>query len=132
MGVQMTNLQIFSIASRQAQWLADRQATVASNIANASTPGYKAVDVVPFQAVIESQSGSGLAKSHPRHMDVHGLTGPNPTQRRLDPAGETSHSGNTVSLEHELMKGGEVARAYALNTNVVKAFHKMLLMSVRS
>lgn len=128
----MTDLQVFSIASRQARWLADRQATVASNIANASTPGYKAVDVAPFQTVRMGQSGGDLIKSHPRHLDIHGLSGSNPAPTHLDPVGKISHSGNTVSLEHELMKGGEVARAYALNTNVVKAFHKMLLMSVRS
>jgi flagellar basal-body rod protein FlgB len=44
---------------------------------------------------------------------------------------KVSASGNSVSVERELIKADEVNRAYALNTNVVKAFHKMLLMSVK-
>ena len=44
---------------------------------------------------------------------------------------EITHSGNSVSLEQELIKAGEVNRAYRLNTSVVKAFHRMLLASAK-
>ena len=46
-------------------------------------------------------------------------------------AWEIIHSGNSVSLEQEMIKAGEVNRAYALNTSVVKAFHRMLLASAK-
>ena len=126
----MNSLQVFSIASQQAQWLAERQTTVASNIANAATPGYKAVDVVPFSAVLQNRQ-NGLRVTNPKHLNISGSTGSAPIAVRLDSMGEISHSGNSVSIDHELVKGAEIARAYSLNTNVVKSFHRFLLMSVR-
>jgi len=45
---------------------------------------------------------------------------------------EVTDSGNTVSLEQELIKAGDVNRSYSLNTSLVKAFHGMLMASVRS
>ena len=40
-------------------------------------------------------------------------------------------SGNSVELSSELMKEGLIKRDYDLNTAVVKAFNKMMLMAVR-
>jgi flagellar basal-body rod protein FlgB len=34
-------------------------------------------------------------------------------------------------MEQELMKAGEVGRAFEMNTAIVKAFHRMMLMSVK-
>ena len=44
---------------------------------------------------------------------------------------EITHSGNNVSLEQELLKAGEVNRAFRLNTSLAKAFHRMILTSAR-
>ncbi len=44
---------------------------------------------------------------------------------------EVKPSGNSVSLEQELIKADEVNRAYALNTSIVKSFHRMLMMSAK-
>ncbi len=41
-------------------------------------------------------------------------------------------SGNSVNIEEEMVKAGAVNRDYALNTNIVKAFHKMLLTSMKA
>jgi len=40
-------------------------------------------------------------------------------------------SGNTVALEQEMMKTGEIKRDYELNSGLVKSFHRMMLMTVR-
>ena len=45
---------------------------------------------------------------------------------------ETTHSGNSVSLEQELINAGDVNRAYRLNTGIAKAFHRMLLASAKA
>ncbi len=127
----MGEIQVFNVASQRARWLADRQTVVASNIANASTPGFKAKDVVPFSVVLGGAEG-GLKRTNPRHMDVAGMGGvTSATATQIDPTGKTTESGNSVSIERELVKGGEVAGAYSLNSNVIKAFHKMMLMSMR-
>jgi len=44
---------------------------------------------------------------------------------------EVTHTGNSVSLEQELIKAGDVNRAYRLNTSVAKAFHRMILASAK-
>ena len=44
---------------------------------------------------------------------------------------DVTHSGNSVSMEQELIKAGEVNRAFRLNTSVAKAFHRMMLASAK-
>lgn len=41
-------------------------------------------------------------------------------------------SKNTVVLEDQLLKAGEVRRSFELNTAIVKAFHSMMMMAVKS
>jgi flagellar basal-body rod protein FlgB len=36
-------------------------------------------------------------------------------------------SGNSVSLEQEMMKEGDINRSYTINTNIKRAFHQMML-----
>jgi flagellar basal-body rod protein FlgB len=42
------------------------------------------------------------------------------------------HSGNSVSLEQEMVKGGDVNRDYSMNTAIVRSFHRMLLSSAKA
>ncbi|HXF55702.1 MAG TPA: flagellar basal body rod protein FlgB [Hyphomicrobiaceae bacterium] len=125
----MDSIYLFGLASRHNQWLAVRQATIAGNIANANTPGFKALDTQPFEDVLQS-TALAMRATRPTHLA--------PTQRNVsvtevgaDQGWETSHSGNTISLDQELLKAGEVNRSFALNANILKAFHRMLLMSVK-
>ncbi|RUZ98680.1 flagellar basal body rod protein FlgB, partial [Mesorhizobium sp. M7A.F.Ca.US.001.02.1.1] len=41
-------------------------------------------------------------------------------------------SKNSVVLEDQLLKAGEVRRSFELNTAIVKAFHSMMMMAVKS
>ena len=45
---------------------------------------------------------------------------------------EVTHSGNSVSLEQELINASDVNRAYKLNTGIAKVFHRMLLASAKA
>lgn len=40
-------------------------------------------------------------------------------------------SGNSVVLEQELVKDGEIRRSFELNTAIVRAFHRMMMMTTR-
>lgn len=125
----MQPIQLFQLASSQAHWLSVRQSVVSGNIANANTPGYVAMDVEPFETVLESV-GSRMAATHPMHFSEDGASsGVRPGQTGADVS--ISPSGNSVSLEQELMNAGEVRRAYELNTGLVKSFHRMMLLTVR-
>lgn len=125
----MSGIGLFGVAFQQAQWLSVRQTAIAENIANANTPGYRAVDVESFDTVLQ-KTGLDLSLTTPGHMAT-GMNGIRPPAVEHNRDIKVSASGNSVSVERELIKAEEVNRAYALNTNVVKAFHKMLLMSVK-
>lgn len=123
----MDPVNIFSVASKHLRWLSVRESAVAQNIANVNTPGYKAVDVEPFEAALSS-TRLAMAQSRSGHMAPPGANDASPDMREAA-SWEITHSGNSVSLEQQLMKSGEIAGAYALNTGVMKAFHRMLLSS---
>jgi flagellar basal-body rod protein FlgB len=125
----MGPLYLFSAVARHNQWLSARQATIAGNIANANTKGFKALDVDPFEKAVEGAK-LAMAATHASHLGVPAGAIANPELRAAE-AWDVTHSGNSVSLEQELIKSSEVGRAYRLNANVVKAFHRMLLASAK-
>ena len=123
----MSSIFLFDIASQRNQWLSIRQSTIASNIANANTPGYTAMDVQPFEAVMESSSLE-MARSDGAHMDAPGQQLSNVETEQED-SWHIFDSGNSVSLEDEMVRASEVNSAFTLNNNVVRAFHRMLIAS---
>ena len=126
----MQPVNLFTLASQQAHWLSVRQTAVSSNIANANTPGYGAVDVEPFEAVLQ-QTSVAMRATHPKHISTAGTAGPMAV-RQTDEDTPIMPSGNTVVLETELMKSGEVRRSFEMNTAIVKSFHRMLMLTVRT
>jgi flagellar basal-body rod protein FlgB len=104
------------VASLQARWLAARQAVTAENIANAATPGYAARDVTAFNEALRKLASGGTQGVSLEHDEQPWAVRP---------------SGNSVSIEEELIRGGSVQRAYALNTGIVSAFHRMFLAAAR-
>jgi flagellar basal-body rod protein FlgB len=125
----MQPIQLFELASRQAEWLQTRQTVVSSNIANANTPAYKANDVAPFDQVLDNTRLPMTATSPMHFVDSPGDA--YVVQSGVDKGATSQLSGNSVNLSDELMKEGMVKRDYDLNTGIVKAFNKMMLMTVR-
>ncbi|MET3791663.1 flagellar basal body rod protein FlgB [Aquamicrobium terrae] len=121
----MEPVNLFDLATRQSQWLAVRQTAIAGNVANANTPGYLARDVEPFEKVLERTAVS-LSATQQGHLGF-GATEAAFGTRVQEYDGAILPSKNTVVMETELMKAGEVRRAFELNTAIVKAFHSMLL-----
>lgn len=125
----MGPLALLGLAAQQAKWLSVRQAAVSENVANVNTPGFRALDVRPFQDVLQRVQ-TDLAATHPGHIVTSPLGAATTALKQADGADVTA-SGNSVSLEQELLKAGEINRAYAMNSGIVKTFHRMLLASVR-
>ena len=65
----MSSIYLFEVGSQKAQWLSARQTAIAANVANANTPGYHAVDIQPFSAVLDS-SPIELATTNPAHLSL--------------------------------------------------------------
>ena len=118
-------------AALKPAWLAARQAVVAQNVANANTPGYEAKDVSAFTDVL-ARTRLDMAATDGAHF----AGGPSATgggTLETGPADdfEITESGNSVGIEGEMAKAGEVDRDYALTTNVVKSFHSMLMAALK-
>jgi flagellar basal-body rod protein FlgB len=126
----MEPVNLFNLASKQAEWLAVRQSSVAGNIANASTPGYTATDVLPFEKVLD-QTDVSLHATQSGHLGSGSIQA-GLAVRPQDYSGAIMPSKNTVVIEDELLKAGEVRRAFELNTAIVKAFHTMMMTVVKS
>ncbi|MFN3689119.1 flagellar basal body rod protein FlgB [Salinarimonas sp.] len=124
----MDAIHLFSLASRKSQWLSVRQATIAENVANAHTPGFRARDIEGFDDALD-RTRLRLAATAPGH--IMPASDARVDKVRRQEGWGVVHSGNTVSVEEELIKAGSVSREHALTTGVVKSFHRMILQSLR-
>ena len=124
----MDAVNLFKLASAQAKWLSLRQTAVASNIANIDTTGYRSVDVEPFKAALDATSVR-LEATNAGHFGTSGANAPFRTVEE-EPASLTN-SGKDVTLEDELVKSTEIRHAFEMNTAIVSAFHRMLLMTAK-
>lgn len=124
----MQSVNLFKLASQQAQWVAVRQQSVASNIANMNSTGFAPTDVAPFKEILQKSSAS-LRITDPQH--VSGGTGS--SEFKVTPHERASENGNTpkVSVEKELIAAGDIRKSYEMNTAIVKSFHRMILMTTR-
>jgi flagellar basal-body rod protein FlgB len=126
----VTGVYLFDLASQQARYLAVRQATIASNVANANTPDYKARDVVPFSEVMARTASMGMAMTESAHVTAgEGRIPVKPVAAAE--AWDALSTSSSVSLEQEMLKAGEVSREHNLNMGIVKAFDRMLKAAVR-
>lgn len=125
----MGPLYLFELASSQARYLELRQSTIATNVANANTPGFRARDVEPFDKVLDG-TPVRLATTSPSHLQLSAVDTDTRATAKKD-SWEVVHSGNSVSLEQEMIKGSDVNRDYSMNAAIVRSFHRMVLSSAK-
>ena len=118
----MQSMQLFDLAFRQNEWLAQRQSVISSNVANANTPGYKAKDIESFDDVM--RKSVSMTVTDPQHLS----SGIGTFHQTGDEASEAEVlvSGNDVNLEQEFLKSNDVMRSYTMNTQIMKTFDRML------
>jgi flagellar basal-body rod protein FlgB len=122
-------LYLFQLASSQARWLELRQSTIAANVANVNTPGFRARDVEPFNKILDAMPVK-LAVTSPSHIQLSAAeTDTRSTAKKQ--SWEVVHSGNSVSVEQEMIKAGDVNRDYSMNAAIVRSFHRMLLTGAK-
>lgn len=129
-GAVVGPLYLFELASSQARYLELRQSTIATNVANVNTPGFKARDVEPFNKVLDG-TPVRLATTSPSHLQLSAAETDTRKIAKKD-SWDVVHSGNSVSLEQEMIKGSDVSRDYSMNSAVVRSFHRMLLSSAKT
>ena len=125
----MSQIYLFQVASQQPQWLSARQTAIAGNVANANTPGYRALDIQPFSAVLDS-SPIELATTNPAHLSARPSEAGALREIEVDPAEQTL-SGNTVNLEQQMITLGDVNRDFTMGANIRRAFHQLILSALK-
>ncbi len=123
----MQPIYMLTLAAQHARWATVRQAVITGNIANANTPGYVALDVEPFSAVLAETSGAKMAQTSPAHLSVDGTAGGDGAR-----TWQVKESNTPVELDQQLMLADDTNRAFALDNAIVRAFHGMLMASVRT
>jgi flagellar basal-body rod protein FlgB len=117
-------MNLFEIATSRSQWLMARQSAIASNVANANTAGYQARDVKSFEELLPQLQAN--ASSGARSEGILDSSG-----TQASASWEVLRSGNSVVLEQEMLKAGQVQNDYALGAGIVRSFHRMLLSATR-
>lgn len=99
-----------------------RQEAIASNVANAETPGYRRLDLAPdfatqLKASVDRGDGATLSGLQPRLAE-------DTTARSMRP------DGNTVEIEHELLAMNRNAVEYDYLSEVVSNNLKQLRVAI--
>lgn len=100
---------------------ARRQRVIATNVANADTPGYRARDLPGFENSFR-RGGLDLRTTRPGHLA--GFSGSR--ARAVEVEGEPSPNGNTVSLEDEMVRSADAKREFDLSLSVMQSGMTML------
>jgi len=103
-------LQIFKMAHAMAQHAGARQSVLARNIANADTPGYTARDIAPFAESYKGDAAFAQRATRPGHFGD--TAGGYAVQARAGDAAMSDPNGNSVALEHEMLKAVDAKRQH--------------------
>lgn len=119
---------LMKMAQSVARHAGARQAQIATNIANADTPGFRARDVVDFSETYrQGGSAADIRTSRAGHMTGGALrTGP----ATYDVGGPASPNGNTVSLEAEMVRSTDAKSTHETALAVYKASLDILRTSL--
>jgi flagellar basal-body rod protein FlgB len=115
---------------------AQRQQLIASNIANADTPNYKARDI-DFGKALESalsrtsHAPSGLTKTAPNHLGPANAVNPGESPLLYRGVVQGSVDGNTVDMDTERNQFTDNAVRYEAGLTLIGAQIKSLLTAIQ-
>lgn len=101
-------LTLFQLASARMDWLSARQKTVATNIANADTPDFRAKDITSFEDFLSSGSAQ---------------------EREAESAWDQSLDGNRVVLEEQMLLATETEENHRLAARLYRKGHDLISMA---
>lgn len=120
-------LEVVRMAQAMASHAGARQEVIARNVANADTPGYKAMDLPDFAQTYQS-AGIPMRTTKPGHFGAGHLgastQGPDLVARVGH--GSASPNGNTVSIENEMVKAVEVRQQHDMALSIYRSSSNIL------
>ncbi len=112
--MDLASTPFFGMLRQRLDNLSERQRLISENIANASTPGYRArdIDTSGFERMLASSGGGGLqmARTSAMHMAAGGGSASAQVVTRDD--SETTIDGNSVVLEEQMARAAETRMAF--------------------
>ncbi|HEX4583974.1 MAG TPA: flagellar basal body rod protein FlgB [Burkholderiaceae bacterium] len=115
---------------------AQRAKVLASNIANADTPNYRAKDfdfgqalTQATQATTQTQSAAAVARTHPAHLSAAGTVAPAPVLQYRQPL-QAALDGNTVDLDTERAAFAESSVRYEATLRFLNGQIKTMLTAI--
>lgn len=120
--MDLTSVPLFALADRRLAWLDQRLSTIAGNVANADTPGYRPHDLTPFAAAMEQMGGVLTpTRTNRMHMSAAGVG----AALVAATDGERAPDGNGVSLDAEMLRMSETDAAHELVREIYKKYPGM-------
>jgi flagellar basal-body rod protein FlgB len=118
-------LDLTRMANAMATRAGERMGVIAQNVANADTPGFKAMDLPSF-AETYAESGSAMRSTRAGHFGAFDQI--EPETRRNKTAG--SPNGNSVSLEQEMVKSAGVRQDHDMALAIYRSTSDLIRASL--
>jgi flagellar basal-body rod protein FlgB len=121
--MDMLDLPLVSMLKQRMNWLGSRQTVLSQNVANADTPNYTASDLKPldFEKALRTATapvgnGISMTTTNPMHIPSPKRSAAYETHKVRDK--ETDPTGNSVSLEEEMIKVADTKSQYEAAANL--------------
>ena len=119
---------VFGVSPQALSVRSQRFELISANLANADTPGYKAVDIEFGDALAAARDARGSqTRTHALHMDVGGSQ----QDLRFRMPAQPSMDGNTVETEQEHAAFMDNAIHYQASLNFLEGRIKGFLLALR-
>ncbi|HWA04163.1 MAG TPA: flagellar basal body protein [Rhizomicrobium sp.] len=122
--MNLPDVPLLAMLKGRMTWLEARQQVLSQNVSNADTPGYvpRDVDPVDFDSLMRKAADAGrfqggLAITDPRHIAAT-PSSPSPFTSRETPDVSATPTGNSVSLEAEMIKVSDTEAQFQAATNL--------------
>jgi flagellar basal-body rod protein FlgB len=123
----LESLSITRMAEALAEHAASRLDLIARNVAQADTPGYKAMDLPDFGSVYQDSADGGMRATRPGHL-TSAMVASTPVPQAAH--GEASPDGNTVSVEKEMVKSAQIRQDHEMALAVYASARDILRASL--
>ncbi len=124
--MDLNNLTLFQMVDKERSYLTERQKVLATNIANANTPGYLPKDIEKPDFSGELKNSVALAVTNPKHLQgipSKGYSGRVYTQKLANPL---SIDGNGVVVEDQLNEVSKTKGDYNRMITIYNSYKNML------
>ena len=122
-------IEIFQMAQGLARHASARQSAVAENIANVNTPGFKQRDIAAFATLFgDGAQPVALRATRPGHFGEAG--GFAPPRAEIVRGASEDPSGNSVSLETEIVKAAELRQQHDMALSIYQSAMTILRTSL--